>query len=203
MLRSKRSFKQNLPNGEMNVVSLMDILTTLLFFLLISASFANLAGLDSSGFLSSQSQAIRDSKPVFTLELILHGSKSATIWLGPVNELAGVIDKAALVKFLNSEFRGNETQGFTKTVDAKNFQDLMSRVQELLIPIKKSFPSELVAVLALTDGVTYQETVDATAALKTLDLKREGIMTTNAIGQKETTRILFPSVILSEWSEGV
>ena len=68
--------------------------------------------------------------------------------------------------------------------------------------IKRSFPEELAAVIAFTDGIKYQEMVDAVTAVRSFGDKGEGFELRNSIGQREKTKILFPNLVISEWVEG-
>ena len=187
--------------GELNVVSLMDILTTLLFFLLLAASFTKRASLDASGFISNKSFAEREKKPTFTLEVIVQDEKNATLWLGPLTGLR-VARESELLKHLSAQFQGTSETGFTRKVAAADIKALTAQIQAELVPIKMSFPDELGAVIAFTDRVGYQTMVDAIAAVKSLGDKQEGITVKNAIGQTEHTKILFPQLVISEWGEG-
>jgi len=68
-----------------------------------------------------------------------------------------------------------------------------------LIPIKRSFPEEVSAVIAFTDSIKYQEMIDAVTAVRTLGPKVEAFEVRNTIGQRERTKVLFPSLVISEW----
>jgi hypothetical protein len=200
----KRAYRKKLPfSGEINVVSLMDILTTLLFFLLLSVSFQQLSSLDTSGFLSNKLIVDNpDKKPVFTLEVILHSPTKASIWLGPLKGLH-VMAQDQLIETLRASYTGGDgSEGFVRKVDGKDLPELLSKIQEDLIPIKRSFPEELAAVVAFTDGIKYQEMVDAVTAVRGIGPKQEGFELRNSIGQREKTKILFPNLVISEWVEG-
>jgi len=190
-------------SGEMNVVSLMDILTTLLFFLLLSASFQSLSSLESSGFLSNKTVVdSTNKKPQFTLEVIFHSPTQASIWLGPLKGLH-VMAQDDLVSMLKSSYQGSGgEEGFLRKFEGKDMPDLLAKVQDGLIPIKRSFPEELGAVIAFTDGIKYQEMVDAVTSVRSLGPKQEGFELRNLLGQRERTKVLFPSLVISEWSEG-
>jgi len=196
--------RRRLPfNSEINVVSLMDILTTLLFFLLLSASFQQISSLDSSGFLSNKLlQDNPDHKPQFTLEVIFHSPTKASVWLGPLKGLH-VSNADELIGNLRSNYAGGDgSEGFLRKFEAKDLTELLGKVQEGLIPIKRSFPEELGAVIAFTDGIKYQEMVDAVTAVRSISPKGDAFEVRNAVGQKERTKILFPNLVISEWVEG-
>jgi hypothetical protein len=201
MSLKKGLFKHKLPQGELNVVSLMDILTTLLFFLLLAASFTRISALDASGFLSNKSFSESDKKPFFTLEVIVHDERSATVWLGPLTGLK-ISREDELTRYLGGSFSGDSATGYLRKVQAADLKGLVAQIQQALVPIKASFPDELTAVIAFTDTVSYQTMVDTIAAVKSLDPQQGSINVTNAIGQKERTKILFPQLVISEWSEG-
>lgn len=196
--------KRKMPfAGEMNVVSLMDILTTLLFFLLLSASFQSLSSLESSGFLTNKAVVdTSNKKPQFTLEVIFHTPTQASIWLGPLKGLR-VMAQDELISELKSEFTGGDgSEGFLRKLEGKDLTDLLAKIQDGLIPIKRSFPEELAAVIAFTDGITYQQMVDAVTSVRALGPKQESFELRNLLGQREKTKVLFPNLVISEWSEG-
>jgi hypothetical protein len=200
----KKVYRRKLQfSSEINVVSLMDILTTLLFFLLLSVSFQQLSSLDSSGFLSNKLIINNpDNKPQFTLEVIFHSPQHASIWLGPLKGLH-VMAQDDLVGMLRSQYTGGDgSEGFLRKVEAKDLPELLSKVQEGLIPIKRSFPDELAAVIAFTDGIKYQEMVDAVTAVRGIGPKGQFFEIRNSIGQREKSKVLFPSLVISEWVEG-
>ena len=202
MLRKSTRFKQELPAGEMNVVSLMDILTTLLFFLLISASFTRLSGIDATGFLSNYMAVDNPNRqPTFTLQVAVLSDHKASILVGSLDGLK-ITDPTSLLAYLQGQYHGNAQHGFTRTLEAADFKTLMVEIQQSLIQIKKGFPSEFAAIAAFADGVNYQQVVDSMATIRSLDDKDPGFEIVNAIGQREKTKVLFPTVIVSEWSEG-
>jgi biopolymer transport protein ExbD len=201
MLLKKRAFKLHLPQGEMNVVSLMDILTTLLFFLLTMAAFTRLGGLEGQGLLNNYLTAeSTDKKPVFTLQVVFHTPQKASIWLGPIADLRPNSPEE-LSKSLRSTWQGDEARGFMKDVQAVDWATLLASVQKELLPVKRGFPSELGAVAAFTDAMSSQQMIDAMASLRSLPEKEAPIDVINAVGQPERTRVLFPALILSEWVE--
>lgn len=200
-LKRARVFKHKLPKGELNVVSLMDILTTLLFFLLLAASFTRLASLDASGFISNKSFSDQGKKPTFTLEVIINDAKSASVWLGPLTGLR-VAHEGELNRYLGLQFHGDAASGYTRKLEANDPHALVALIQQALIPIKKSFPDELTAVVAFTDRVPYQQVVDSIAGVKSLDDQHEAVHVSTAIGTSENTKVLFPEIVISEWGEG-
>jgi hypothetical protein len=188
--------------SEINVVSLMDILTTLLFFLLISASFQQLSSLDSSGFFSNKIVVeTPNKKPQFTLEVIFHSPTNASIWLGPLKGLHVMAQKDLISELEDKYTGGRGDDGFMRKLSGKDLPDLLSKIQNGLVPIKKSFPEELGAVIAFTDGIKYQEMVDAVTAVRSLGPKQTGFDVRNTIGQWERTKVLFPNLVISEWVE--
>ena len=202
MLRKSARFKQELPAGEMNVVSLMDILTTLLFFLLVAASFTHISGIDATGFLTNYLAVDNPNrKPTFTLQVALINDRKASILIGSLDGLK-ITDQEALLAYLKGQYQGEPAHGFTRTVEAADFKALLTEVQRSLVQIKKSFPSEFAAIAAFSDGVTYQQMIDSMAAIRSLDEKEQGFEVVNAVGKREKTKVLFPTVIVSEWSEG-
>lgn len=200
MRLKKRKFKLTLPAGEINVVSLMDILTTLLFFLLIVASFSRLSFLTGSGVVSQTgSSSQEEMKPKFALQVIFNHHKSAFIWFGPYASLE-VMNREELNRYLSQGFQGDEDNGYLKKIEAPNFQQLLVRIQESLIPLKKSFPMQLDAVMAIPDVLKYQEVIDAMGAVRGLSAKQKEFEVVDFYGTKQLTKVLFPSIVLSEWT---
>jgi hypothetical protein len=108
-----------------------------------------------------------------------------------------------LIKTLQASYAGGDgSEGFLRKLDAKDLPELLGKVQEGLIPIKRSFPDELSAVIAFTDGIKYQEMVDAVTALRTIGPTGQSFELRNTIGQREKTKVLFPNLVISEWVEG-
>ena len=200
MRLKRRPFKLSLPPGELNVVSLMDILTTLLFFLLIVASFSRLSVVSGFGIPSLLAETEDDNRPRFVLEVILKSPTQALIWLGPTTGLT-IHHSKDLSAYLSKEFKGTDSTGFTRTVTAKDAESLLGEIQAAVVPIKRSFPTQTTAVVAIQDQVSYQTLVNAVAKLSSLDKKQPAFEIVNSDGEREMTKVLFPQVIVSEWSE--
>jgi biopolymer transport protein ExbD len=193
MLRKKKN-KHRLPAAELNIISLMDILTTLLFFILMVMTFTKLSILGGSSLKSGVASEEDKDKQVFSLKVTIEGEKKATIFLGPINKLK-MVDQRNLYRFLNRKYKGSPTRGYRKTIWGKNSKQLFKRIQDATAGIKKGFPHENKVVVAIGDGVKYQTMIDAMAAMKQ---HREAQTLVNLLGQKEKSRILFPEIILAE-----
>lgn len=199
MLLKRRSFKSTLPGGELNIVSLMDVLTTLLFFLLVAANFSKLSAVNGFGVPSNLASKELDTKPRFTLEVILESQTQAMIWLGPIAELhVGRGD--ALIDYLGKYFGGNPREGFGRKIRGKDLGTLLATIQESLIPIKQSFPNETTAVLAVSDKLSYQELVSSVSALSSTNEKKPGFEIVSSLGRTTLNKVLFPQVVISEWT---
>lgn len=194
MLLKRKKVKNNMPDAEINIVSLMDILTTMLFFLILFVSFSNYSVLRSTSLVSSSSS--EQPKPVFTLKVTLKSEKDFEIWLGPTRGLA-MVDSAPLIKNFKGS-RGSLETGFTKSSVAPDLKSLLKLVQANLIEIKKAFPHETKVVLAVSDNVSYQAVIEAMTGLRSLGATEEGFTLKNLVGQTEKTKVLFPEVIISE-----
>jgi biopolymer transport protein ExbD len=202
MRLKRRHFRMTLPAGEMNVVSFMDVLTTLLFFLLLSASFTKYAAVPASGTPTQLAPKQADPKPQFALELVLHSPTEATVWLGPLAGLR-IVDEAKLRAHLATVgFKGTESTGWLRKVSVGSPKDMETALHETIVPIKKSFPTEQSAVIAMADGVKYEEMVDVIQSVRTLDKKDKGLETVDPMGNPVRSRILFPTIIISEWQQG-
>src|SRR3954470_21049184 len=102
-----------LPPEELNIVSLMDILTTMLFFLILFASFSNFAVLKGSSLVSSSTPG--DPKPVFTLKVHMRSDKSYEIWLGPTTGIKTLVDESKLKRAFSSN--GSASRGYTANLN--------------------------------------------------------------------------------------
>jgi biopolymer transport protein ExbD len=158
MLLKKRKKKHALPIVEINVVSLMDIITTLLFFLILIISFTNYSIIKGSA-LSLGKMTEEKPKPTFSLRITVKNRKSARILIGPTKDLT-VVNKNSLNSYLSSYFSGSPTKGFTKIVASSNEDAFQQRIQRILIRLKRGFPHETKAILAFADPVHYQRTID-------------------------------------------
>ncbi len=192
MLRKKKN-KHRLPEAELNITSLMDILTTLLFFILMVMSFNKLTILNGSSIKSGVASDSED-KQVFTLKVTVNNEKYAEIYLGPIDKLKKV-DERALYRHLDRRFKGSKSNGYSKKVWAKNKAQLFERIQKEMLGIKLGFPHEHKVVIAFDDKVEYQTMIDSMSALKQYPEMYES---KNLLGQSETSNILFPQVILAE-----
>ena len=193
MLRKKKN-KHPLPDGEVDVTSLMDIMTTLLFFILMVLSFNKITIIDA--FAPQAGTVSDEKKKVFTLQVSYRESGKVEINLGPLDELK-MVDESDLLAFLKGEFKGSKSNGFKKTIATRDPQKMKHLVREALKGIKKAFPHEHQVTLALSDKVVYQEMVYMMEALKTLP-ENEAMDIKNLIGKHERTNVLFPQVILVE-----
>src|SRR5665647_646934 len=93
MLRKKKN-KHPLPQGEVNVTSLMDIMTTLLFFILMVLSFNKITIIDA--FAPQAGAVSEDKKKVFALKVSYVESGKVDIDLGPLDELK-MVDESKLL----------------------------------------------------------------------------------------------------------
>jgi len=137
MLR-KKIRKHPLPDAEVNVIPLMDILTTLLFFLIIVSSMANFSILKGSGLPPvSSDNAPGKKKPVFTLQVVIKSSKFALVWLGPIKGLKST-NVSVLSRHLSRKFVGNPTSGFLIRLKARNLKSLMIKNNKTVITSKRA-----------------------------------------------------------------
>lgn len=190
----KKKNKHPLPDGEVNVTSLMDIMTTLLFFILMVLSFNKVTIIDA---FAPQSGAVSDDKKkVFTLKVTYPEKGKVEIILGPLDELK-IVDESGLISFLNGKYKGTKSTGYRKTISSKDPEKLKHEVREALKGIKRGFPHEHQVTLALSDKVVYQDMIYMMEALKTLP-ENEALDVKNLIGKHERTNVLFPQVVLVE-----
>ncbi|MBL7663489.1 MAG: biopolymer transporter ExbD [Bacteriovoracaceae bacterium] len=194
MLRKKKN-KHPLPEVELNITSLMDILTTLLFFILMVMTFSNLSIL--KGTSQKSGTEMDDKKKLFALKIEIENDKKAEIFLGPLTELK-MVNERDLLRFLNNQYQGSRDSGFSKVVYGKDTKQLFDRIQDAVKGIKHAFPHENKVVIAYTDKVEYQTVIYSIQALKQLAEAKEAMELTTLVGTKEKTRVLFPEIILAE-----
>lgn len=183
-----------LPPEELNIVSLMDILTTMLFFLILFASFSNFAVLKGSALVSSSTPG--DPKPVFTLKIHLKSEKNIEVWLGPTTGIKTLVDEGKLNRAFNGN--GSASRGYTKNLSSPDPKNLLKQLRNTLAFIKMAFPHDTKAVLAVNDNVSYQGVITTMTSVRTMDEKDEAFTVKTLLGQTEKTKVLFPEVILSE-----
>jgi biopolymer transport protein ExbD len=193
MIKSHR--KKLLPPEELNIVSLMDILTTMLFFLILFASFSNFAVLKGSSLVSSSAPS-SDPKPVFTLKVHMKSEKSYEVWLGPTTGVKTLVDEGKL----NRAFAGNGSsgRGYTKNLSSSDPKNALKQLRNTLAFVKMAFPHDTKVVLAVNDSVSYQAVINTMSSLRTMEDAEEAFTVKTLIGHPEKTKVLFPEVILSE-----
>jgi len=200
MQPKKKKRRHGLPPEEVNIVSLLDILTTLLFFILMVMSFSNFSIMEAEALLAGN--PAEKKKNIFALRVIIQNPTLATIQLGPIEGLK-IPDQNSFYDYLKKNYSGNPQVGFFKKLNAKNNTDLLLKIQDTLVMIKKGFPHEHKIVLAFSDQVEYQNMVLAMNEVQSLSENRDAFQITTLVGSKEKTRILFPSVVLAEASGGM
>lgn len=197
MQRNKRlgKYKNRMPSGEINVVSLMDILTTLLFFMII------MMGVNEFSIIETEIQGPGEpsKQNSFSLQVILEYDTKAIVHVGSLKDLK-MVNGNTFKRHLSRLYRGSDKTGYTKTLWGKNAEHLIKKIQDELIVIKKAFPHEMKAGAAFSDRVSYEQMVRLMSAVRSIDPKNDPVELTNLIGQSESTFVLFPSLALSEWS---
>ena len=196
MIRKGRRKKRfPLPQGEVNVISLMDILTTMLFFLLVLASFANLSVVKTKSLVQGSPE--EDPKPTFALEVKIINDKAAEIFLGPIDKLE-VQNRKSLEQYLRKRFRGNSKTGYSRTLRSGDNERLNAWLQKILVFIKKGFPFENKVVISFADSINYQDMIDTITTVRQLSDKEDAFEYVSLQGRKELSRVLFPEVIIAE-----
>ena len=200
MLRKKRSFKINLPAGELNIISLMDVLTTLLFFLLIAAAASNFSIISGYGVPANLPSGKEDNTPKFMMEIMVQPANETTIWIAPIAGLR-VSNPQVFVAYLQANFSGNLETGFMRKVKGADMKSLALALQDALVPVKKAFPRETTAILAFTNQVPYQDVLDLLSAVGSIPDQAPAFEVVDFFGQKSLSRVLFPQTIISETGE--
>mgnify|MGYP001002259003 CR=1 FL=1 len=194
-LKRKKSIKTELPSADINITSLMDILTTMLFFLILFISFADFSVLKGMA-LTMGTPTESEKKPTFTMKITVSQNNSAQLWIGPTKGLR-IVDEGNFNKAMRG-FSGSPTTGFKRTFRGANSKVWIKDLQKVLIEVKKAFPHELKAVLALEDDVQYQLMIDSMRAVRMLGDEIPAFQLKDWVGKTETTKVLFPQVIISE-----
>lgn len=195
----KKMRKINLPHGELNIVSLMDVLTTLIFFIIMMAGFGDYFSIPTKPLEMGIPQ--KNKQATFSLKVTILSAQKIAIWVGPIKELK-VQSIDDLNDLIHSSFVGNERRGYRREITNSDSSALLKDIQQVLINLKKIFPYEMKAVVAIGSKVNFQDTVETISKVRTLASEEEPIVLKNPLGKEERTRILFPEVIISEWDDG-
>jgi hypothetical protein len=194
MLRKKIRKGPKLAPTEVNIVSLMDILTTLLFFILMVTSFSNFSIMSASPLTSGAPQD--DDKNVFALEIERRTPTRATIWLGATDGLS-ITNKKSFKRYMRRRFSGSPKKGYRKYLSARTPDKLLEKLSKILIKIKQSFPTENNAVVSFRDKITYQHMINTIASVRSLGESAKAFSVKNGI-KSIKSRVLFPSAIIAE-----
>jgi len=200
MALKKSKPRKILPAPDLNITSLMDVLTTLIFFIVMMASFNNLMTIPATPLHSGKPADSSENRPTFTLKIAVLSDTVIKMFVGPTQEL-DVINRAQFDKYMRSQFTGTPQTGYNRVISTKDKSALFPKLQGVLSKIKESFPSETKAVVAFGDQVSYQTTVDALAGVRSLAPGQTAVPVKAIPGKADLTRVLFPEVIISEWSE--
>lgn len=195
MRKKKSRARHGLPPAEVNVISLMDVLTTLLFFILMVSSFSKFSIMDAVPL--SMGKGSDDKKNVFALEVRIKGEKSAEIWLGPIDGLK-LSQEGDFNRYLKRYFSGSSKQGYSKKLWAKDKDKLVAEIRKYLQGIKKGFPHENRVVVSFVDQIKYQDMITTMGAVREIASNDQAFEIVNFIDKKEKTRVLFPQVVFSE-----
>ena len=186
-----------IEQGEVNVVSLMDVLTTMLFFLILMASATNFATLNSESTLIGKDSD--DKKQRFDLVVSYKSSRRASIILGQFDELR-LIDKSDFKRYVRRKFRSKGSIGYERKLYGKTIEELRDKVERELKRIKQAFPHEVKVTLAVGNNVKYQQMIHMMHQLM-ITGEDEFFKSTNLIGQTRLIRTLFPTVTLQDIGE--
>jgi hypothetical protein len=175
----------------------MDVLTLLIFFIVMMSSVDKLVTVPANPLQSGKADAA--SQPTFALKVTVLGDNAIKVYLGPVNTL-DIQNRGALAAYLKKEFKGSDAGGFEAKLVEKDKEALLTRLRGVLLHLKASFPHEMRAVVAFGGKVKYQTSIDTLAAVRSLP--ESGAPISIDVGGKQVlTRVLFPSVVVAEWSE--
>lgn len=196
LLRKNRKNKHRLPTSEVNVVSLLDIMTTLLFFIILIMSFSKFSVVNA---FYSPAANVQENEKIFSLEVKFINTLEAKISLGPTNKLK-IIDLQSLDQYLKKNFKGEHKKGHIRKITSANFQQLLEEIQTSLIYLKKSFPHQHQAVASFSDSITFQEMIDGLDSIRSV-VPKKSFEITNLLQKKEKTSVLFPQVHIIDGEE--
>lgn len=190
----KRKRNVLIEQGEVNVVPLMDVLTTMLFFLILMASSANFTALlGKSDEVGAEST---DKKQRFDLVIALESNRKAKIYFGNFYQLK-MVESASFKKHMKRYFKHQGPTGHQKVIYAKNHEQLLEKIQTQLIRIKQAFPHEQKISFAVGNNIEYQKMIASMDSLTAVPSDKS-FRLENFIGQVRTARVLFPEISLQE-----
>jgi biopolymer transport protein ExbD len=195
----KKKKKFTLPESEVNVVPLMDILTTMLFFLILMASTSNLSSLLAKSDILGSSEET-DKKPKFDMAIMIKDAKKVSIHLSDISKLK-VINKDQFSSYLKRNFRWKGDIGFEKVIRGKNIGSITPKLVNYLIKIKKAFPHEQKVTLVLSDKILYEDIIKVMDLISNIPDDSKSFPLTNFLGQTRNTTVLFPEISLQELGE--
>ena len=196
-LNLKKRVKHKLPDCEVNVTPLMDILTTLLFFIMMVMSMHRFSIIESTSLTAGEPS--ENPEPTFTMQITVQSMKELDVWIGPTEGLDKKINgPSEFYRFISKRFKGNPKQGYSLNIKANNKVDLFTKLQDHLIEIKKSFPFENKAVVSFKDEIRFQDVIDTLGSVRELSASSDGFVITGIGMDKEMNKVLFPQVIIGE-----
>lgn len=195
-MTKKKNKKIILEQSDVNVVPLMDILTTMLFFLILMASTANFSTLFATGEEGSGTQK---EEVKFDLAIALHNNKKATIHLTDPKYLKPL--PGDLVSTSRRRYKDSGNKVISREVRGKSPEELVQQLQKELTSIKRSFPLEENLTLAVDDKINYQDMINVMDGITLLPVENEFNLT-DQIGRTTKNRVLFPKIALRGLTNG-
>jgi len=163
--KKKQSRKMELPHVEVNVIPMMDAMTTMLFFLVALVGASKFSVLEGMSPKQAQSQTDHDEAK-FQLTIDLESPEKISMKIGPVSKTKGSVNLPDLLNHLESSFTGSESTGYKKSFKGNSIAELKSSVVAELILLKKTFPNEYGAVLQVSDAINYQQMIDVLGMIR-------------------------------------
>lgn len=200
-LIKKRNFR--LPENDVNVVPLMDILTTTLFFLIVLASTMKFSSLTGSSEIPGAAST-EPTKDKFDLVVYFKSKNEIELHLGKIDKL-NVVDRNAFQGYLSGHFiSDNRTNGFVSTFKiGKDYEQSLKSMSSVLQRIKMAFPQETKITLLVVDEVSYELVVHTMEFLVGIPEGMAPFKIMDKSGQPSLSRELFPSISVQEsWMEG-
>lgn len=157
---------------ELNLTAIIDCFVTLICFLLLSATYVNLVGLDAKVPIAVASASVsNDKEPKFKLELVINSVNAMELQVSGAGSLSG-----------KKKFAGKDLTG----------------LHNELVRIKKAYPKEFSIHFTSNIDMAYEELIKYMETTRNLDDK-DGLITTvdERNGKPLKVDLLFPDFVLA------
>src|SRR5690606_23646772 len=134
-----------------------------------------------------------EPKPMFTLQISRLSRSEIQVFLGPFDKLHNRMMEAQEFKaYMDQVARGNEQSGYFLKLKDDRSPVLLSKLQRLLIRVRRAFPLDLKAVASFSDKIGYQDMIDFVSSIQVLSESNQKYSYRNLNGIIVRTNELFP-----------